>query len=426
MTVSGILIRLTVVLCLFQCPLLEVSSVFSYFDEVLMASLCLCFLMKTAKTHKIEREDLLVCGCLILLTFLGLYCNMVSGVSRPAAAILQDMLTLPKAYICYLGAKYLFCDREDCWEILKWAANVVGLIVVAGIVCLPLAHFGLMDMLSRSERMGVRCYEFIYGSPGMLSQYCVLFTTLLTANLSRENLGRGRWIVWALSLVLWAATMRTRAFVMILLVIFLTFVVFRPGLRDKFQGRAMLKRLTSPLVLVPVASVVLLVSIDQIDHYFGELESARSYLLAGGLKAFWEFFPLGGGFGTYGTEAARVYYSPLYSRYGVNSHWALGVDGSELTDTFWPAIMAEFGLVGTVLYLVVVFIVLRRIIKACSTRRFLLTAAVSFVAYTLIASTATGVFFSYTISCGMLLVGLVMGCASHVDRHAISDQKGVM
>ena len=110
----------------------------------------------------------------------------------------------------------------------------------------------------------------------------------------------------------------------------------------------------------------------------------------------------------------------------MNSHWALGVDGSELTDTFWPAIMAEFGLVGTVLYLVVVFIVLRRIIKACSTRRFLLTAAVSFVAYTLIASTATGVFFSYTISCGMLLVGLVMGCAPHVDRHAISDQKGVM
>ncbi len=331
------------------------------------------------------------------------------------------MLTLPKVFVCYLGAKYLFCDREDCWDLLGWAAKIIGLVVVVGVVCLPLAHLGVLDMLSRSSRMGVRCFEFIYGTPGMLSQYCVLFTTVLTADLSRGKPGAGRWTVWGLSLLLWASTLRTRAFVMILLVLFLTFVVFRPGVRERFQGHAMLRRLTSPLVLVPVVGVVLLVSLDQIDHYFGALDSARSYLLDGGLRAFQEFFPLGAGFGTFGTEAARAYYSPLYNRYGVSAHWALGVDGTELTDTFWPAIMAEFGLVGTVFYVVAIFIVLRRIVKSCVAKRFLLTSAVAFVAYTLIASTATGVFFSYTISCCMLLIGLIMGCAAHAEHNDISD-----
>ena len=426
MTISGILIRLAIIFCLLQSPLVEIIPGSSYFDEILMVCLGFCFLMKTAKRRKIEREDMLVCGCLILLMILGVCCNLTSGVSRPTAAILQDLMTLPKVFICYLGAKYLFCDRKDCWDILGWASKVAGLIVVVAVVCIPLAYLGYLDMLSRSTRMGMRCFEFIYGSPGMLSQYCVLFTTVLTADLARGNVGRSRWLFWALSLVLWASTLRTRAFVMILLVLFLTFVVFRPGMRNKFRGHAMFRKLTSPLVLVPVAGVSLLVSLDQIDHYFGGLESARSYLLDGGIQAFLEFFPLGAGFGTYGTEAARAYFSPLYSRYGVSSHWALGSDGTELTDTFWPAIMAEFGLFGTVLYVIVVFVVLRRIIKACAGQRFLLVAAVSFVAYALIASTATGVFFSYTISCCMLFVGLIMGCAAHADRNAVANQKGLI
>ena len=424
MTMSGVLIRAAILLCFLQCPLLEVSSFFAYFDELLMAGLALCFVAKTARKHPIEREDFLLCGCLLLLIFLGIYCNFTSGISRPVSAIVQDLLTLPKVFICYLGAKYLFCDRDDCWAILEWASKLAGFIVVVGIGCLILSQVGILDMLSRSTRMGMRCFQFIYGSPGMLSQYCVLFTTVLTASLSLKQ-GRLRWAVWALSLILWASSLRTRAFVMILLVLLLAFVVFRPSVQEALQGNAMLKRLTSPLVLIPVVGVILMISLDQIDHYFGGLESARSYLLDGGIKAFLEFLPFGAGFATYGTEAARVYYSPLYARYGVNAHWALGMDGSELTDTFWPAIMAEFGFIGTLLYLVIVFIMLRRIVKQCASQRFILTAAAAFVAYALIASTATGVFFSYSISCCMLFIGLLMGCVSRFAALTSPNEKGI-
>lgn len=425
MTISGVVIRFAILACLFQCPLAEVFPAFSLFDEVLMVGLILSLLVKTSRQLKIEWEDLFVCGCVFLIFVYGLFCNLISGVPRPATAIMQDMLTVPKVIICYLGAKYLFCNRSDCWEILGWTARVTGVIVVVGIVCLFLAHLGILDMLSRSMRMGVRCFEYIYGSPGMLSQYCVLFCVILTADLSRGRATRARWIVWFLSLVLWASTMRTRGFVMILLILFLVFVVFRPGMRERFQGHVMLKKLTSPLVLVPIVGVTLLVSIDQIDHYFGELESARSYLLYGGIQAFREFFPFGGGFATYGTEAARAYYSPLYSRYGINSHWALGADGTELTDTFWPAIMAQFGLIGTILYVPMIFIMLRRIVKTCVAQRFLLASAVSFVAYVLFASTATGVFFSYTIACCTVFIGLIMGCAVDDNGNVPSEQKGL-
>lgn len=427
MNISGVLIRCAAVLCLLQGPLQDAVPLFSYFDELLMVGLGLCFVLKTLSKHKIVTEDLLAIGCILLLLIYGLLCNILSGIQRPTPAVFQDFMTLPKMFICYLGAKYLFCDRDDCWKILDWVSKFVSFMVLSGLACLVLAYIGVFDMFSRSTRMGMHCFEFIYGSPGMLSQYCVLYVTVLIANIEQNASNKFSWVIWGLSLVLWASTLRTRAFVMILLIVFLTLVVFRPGLRSKFQGKAMLRKLTSPLVLVPAASVGLLVSLDQIDHYFGGLESARSYLLDGGIKVFNEYFPFGAGFATYGTEAARSFYSPLYSQYGVNTHWALGSDGSELTDTFWPAVMAEFGLIGVVLYIIPLFIVLRRIVKACSSRRFLLTSAVSFVAYTLIASTATGVYFSSTISCCMLFIGLILGCAScHAEPNlpASTDQKG--
>lgn len=422
MSASGILIRATVLVCFLQLPLSDVLSPFTYFDEVLALAMIVCFVLRTARRMRVERSDMLVIGLLAALLVFGFVCNMTSGVPRPTSAILQDAFTVIKVFACYLGAKYLFLGRDDCREILGWSASVARLIVIAGVACLPLAHLGLLDMLSSSTRMGMRCFEFIYGSPGMLSQYCVLLTTVLLADLGGKRLAWKR-LCLVLDLLLWASTLRTRAFVMIALILFLALVVFRPGLRERFRPGSVMRRISSPLFLVPAAGVTLAVAADQVEHYFGELSSARSYLLDGGVHIFVDYLPLGTGFATYGTETARTYYSPLYTEYGVNAHWALVEGGSELTDTFWPAIMAQFGLVGLLMYVPALLAMLYQVVKGCSSGRGPLLAAVSFVAYTLIASTATGVYFSYTVACCMFLIGIILGVAS-VDRAGDNDPEG--
>ena len=198
---------------------------------------------------------------------------------------------------------------------------------------------------------------------------------------------------------------------MIFIILFLYVVVFNPMLQKNASNHALLKRIFSPVFLIPCAVAIVALAGDQIELYFGDSSTARSYLLDGGIRIFLDYFPFGTGFGTYGTEAAGAYYSPLYTEYGLSSHWALGADGSELTDTFWPAILAEFGAIGFVLYLVPLAIMLSQIIRSCSNDRDLLITAVFFVSYTLIASTATGVYFSYTVSDCMLFIGMAMGIA---------------
>jgi hypothetical protein len=67
-----------------------------------------------------------------------------------------------------------------------------------------------------------------------------------------------------------------------------------------------------------------------------------------------EYFPLGAGFGRFGSAVARANYSPEYLRLGYLNVWGLGddaEDGKFLTDTFWPAVIGETGFFGLITYL---------------------------------------------------------------------------
>ena len=82
--------------------------------------------------------------------------------------------------------------------------------------------------------------------------------------------------------------------------------------------------------------------------------AARTYMYITSLKVFEDYFPLGPGFGTFGTDSAAKFYSPLNYQYGLNSIWGLNPDDdtagtSFYSDTFYP-LLAQFGVIGVVLF----------------------------------------------------------------------------
>ena len=61
------------------------------------------------------------------------------------------------------------------------------------------------------------------------------------------------------------------------------------------------------------------------------------------------YFPLGAGFGRFGSAGAATNYSPEYVKRGYAYVWGLGQTAEEgrfLTDTEWPAIVGETGFFG--------------------------------------------------------------------------------
>ena len=82
--------------------------------------------------------------------------------------------------------------------------------------------------------------------------------------------------------------------------------------------------------------------------------AARTYMYLTSIKVFEDYFPLGPGFGTFGSDSAAKYYSPLNYHYDLNNIWGLNPEdytssASFYSDTFYP-LLAQFGVVGLVLF----------------------------------------------------------------------------
>jgi hypothetical protein len=113
------------------------------------------------------------------------------------------------------------------------------------------------------------------------------------------------------------------------------------------------------MVMISVMIAVFCIAKSQITYYLfpsgiagSEYDfTARSSLYQTAVDILKDFFPLGSGFASFATHASGLYYSQIYSEYGLNS-----VDGLmpqawfSVSDSYYPS-LAQFGILGIALYL---------------------------------------------------------------------------
>ena len=109
------------------------------------------------------------------------------------------------------------------------------------------------------------------------------------------------------------------------------------------------------LACLPVAALVLAAPLATVvestyQDYIGKgTPEARTVLTVDSVKVAGGYFPLGAGFGRFGSAGAASNYSPEYVKRGYAYVWGLGQTAEEgrfLTDTEWPAIVGETGFFG--------------------------------------------------------------------------------
>jgi hypothetical protein len=91
------------------------------------------------------------------------------------------------------------------------------------------------------------------------------------------------------------------------------------------------------------------------DHELTRAQSRtiqpRIALYAASLAIAREHFPLGVGFGRFGSHISRVFYSPAYEEYGLSQVVGLRQRRpNAVTDTFWPMLLGEAGVIGILGY----------------------------------------------------------------------------
>ena len=122
---------------------------------------------------------------------------------------------------------------------------------------------------------------------------------------------------------------------------------------------------------------------------------ARGMLYKVAFKIANDFFPLGSGFGTYGSEISRKFYSSLYYIYGLSNIHGLSPEWTEyITDAQWASILGESGWIGLIIYLIITIVLTYVIINY--TKKVSLKIAISGLwIYGLISSISDTIFITY-------------------------------
>lgn len=381
-------------LLLFQNALEELSTVFTYVDELFalagIAILCYQAILKGKIRISRKTEGILIPLCIFLVT--GILGNLMFGY-QPVSAVLIDLYTNLKFFFSIVTGYYLLQGIGESNE-------SKGLVFHAKVMALLLFILLCADQLfqvfeSPGTRYGLRVTKLFYSHPTYLAGAMVFLLSLLTVFYHKKNLP-----FIAMSLCVLFFTLRGKAIAgaAIYCVIFYFIVIYRKKLRIWH--------------IVLIALVALAVASEQILYYYVELDgtSARSALTRTSFEILKDYFPIGTGFGTYASAQAAEHYSPVYIKYGLYTIHGLSENWTNFgSDTFWPIIIGQTGFIGTICFLVTIGMLFLRILRIRETSIPAYAAGIFVFMYLMISSTSEPAFHnSVSIPLAMLLGYILM------------------
>lgn len=295
---------------------------FNYLDELCVLTLvgCYCKLsfLKKATNFRVFK-------CFIALWIVYAIQSIWLGLIEPQI-ILLDMIQLSKpflAFICVYEMAPVLSNKD------KKTLNTISLLMTA--ICL------FSFLLLPNNGVGIAFHHIsIFGKFMLLSGLMYLYTS----KKRKKNL-----FVFFSIVLLSILCFKSRAYVEAVLACMIIIFVHK---KVKFSFKYITLGLLTCLFMIYVAW-------SKINVYFGqgitETSSARSVLYITSFKIAKDYFPLGTGFGSYGNDASRVVYSPVYDMYGISGIWGLSrIKDDFIADTFFPCVLGEFGYIGLFLF----------------------------------------------------------------------------
>ena len=161
-----------------------------------------------------------------------------------------------------------------------------------------------------------------------------------------------------------------------------------------------------------IASAILLffLGYNKIQYYLlDNSDFARAMLYGTSFVIAREHFPLGSGFGTFGSFISGKIYSPLYYKYGLSNIYGLTENNnSYISDTFWPMILAQFGFLGLILFVAIIGIIFHKIWSIRKLNKYYFLSSMCLMLYLLIASTSESSFVNYYAVYFFIMLGIYL------------------
>lgn len=361
-----------------------------YFDEILtLGFLFVTFLSLLMKKTKIPKEDVLIFLGWLAIVVIGAISNAVSKIDRRAFDIALDILSFSKIFVFIVCTKCLFTYKtvdkifNSSVKFCKALMIIMALLAVVSIF----VDFGMRGQ----KRFGIYGFNFIFEYAHEFTVFVLCIFTILFLKLKKQ---KQRTIYSLLTFFVLATTLKGPS--MLIPCIFL-------GIGAMVKYKDKLKVL---LILAILLSICVWISRYQIVTYLTNVNAPRYILFKYGFITARNHFPFGSGFGTYGSSVAASSYSPLYTSYGFTSLYGMKPDDYQfLNDTYYPMILGQFGIFGTIIMAGVFLSFFKKSLK-CNDKKSKVVA-LSILCYFVIHSVGSAILTSSAGVLGILFLAFI-------------------
>ena len=395
----------------------------NYWDE-LAAALAVCWggwnFLRTRELGKGELGNWIWLAALIVIGALG---NLFHpGLQDAKVAIVKDVVALCKFPVIFLMLERRSACAEKQEKIIADIARLSRWIVAVTPFLLLLGWFVDLGFYTDDIRILPSC-TFIFTNPTFfISSY-----VMIAAALMAESIKKNRFYLLLDCLIIFMAQ-RSKGYIFIAFVLLfvilgekwvtrLLTMVFGTGTEKLKIGRLL-------LAAVALGLTILVLGKSRIERFLAlGMAAVRIVMYVVGVKIMVDFFPLGSGFGTFGSYLSGAYYSNIYAMYGIDHIWGMTkYDYPFISDVFWPYIYGQFGVFGLLVYVKLIFSAfIRQFHSGISENSRIAVAAVWI--YALIASTSEAYFTNGTGVQMALFLGLLIGYANRkgIAKTATTD-----
>lgn len=288
---------------------------FDSIDEILIIILIFYTIFHKINNHnfKFRRITIYFILTIIFYVIYSLFIHITS-----ATAIISDAIQESKPFVVYLCAislspKFSVIQKR----IIEY--NCVFIFIIT------IANYQGPDV------------RFLGGHPTSLASLC--FTLFIFYTFAKDKINYLSIII----LLFGSLSARSKYYGEVCLILYIWFsniILFKNTQKYKYQ-------------IFFILILMIIIIWPKFNFYFveGLYTTARSVLYSTGLYIIIDFFPFGCGFGTFANHYSRVYYSPLYEKYNLDTVWGLSPDfPAFIADTYFP-ILGQFGVIGIILFI---------------------------------------------------------------------------
>lgn len=409
----------------FQSPLESVWGPLSYIDELVALFGAFLGLYDIVFVRKCRpSKDQLWMGIpLLIFVAIGLAGNLIYRY-QPWKCVIIDLYTNLKFFFAIGTGYYLFANLS--WEETKKiaqrnAAAIAGILFVIFLVD-QVFHFWPSEV-----KYGIYSAQLFYYHPTYLAGAMAFLLVLMTVFYDKKNFP-----FIAMAVIIMAFTLRAKALASAAMYVamFVFFVVLKLHLKLWH-------------VVVAGAGVVA-IGWEKIYYYFVEdaATSPRAIMLNKSFLVMQDHAPIGSGFGTFGSAEAGKHYSAVYLKYGFNDYYHVrdvqNVENtlrlinessgltylyqldperylygeSYMSDHFWPIIFGQHGYLGTVVFLFILAVLLKKCLAVVKHDLFAYVGVLYAFVFLLISSMAEPAFHNLVAIPLAVVMGMVF---AHVD-----------